>query len=112
MFSVHTMYTATKNDICSLSEKRIRLMSGAIRSNDDWITKMASPEIRAHWAREAKEQELTECEINYVFDELNHYAALHVPGSSIKLSAVENVWVSDSLIDDDTTQELKRYAAV
>ncbi|KAJ2667409.1 hypothetical protein IW148_000104 [Coemansia sp. RSA 1199] len=112
MFSVHTMYTATKNDICSLSEKRIRLVSGAIRSKDDWITKMASPEIRAHWAREAKEQELTECEINYVFDELNHYAALHVPGSSIKLSAVENVWVSDSLVDDDTTQELKRYAAV
>ncbi|KAJ2503600.1 hypothetical protein GGH96_000160 [Coemansia sp. RSA 1972] len=112
MFSNHTMYTATKNDICSLSERRIRLMSGAIRSEDNWITNMASPDIRAHWAREAKEQELTEGEIDYVFEELNHYAALHVPGSSAKLSAVENVWVSDSLVDDDTTQELKRYAAV
>ncbi|KAJ2476139.1 hypothetical protein IWW56_005078 [Coemansia sp. RSA 2131] len=32
--------------------------------------------------------------------------------SIIKLSAVDNVWVSDSLIDDDTTLELKRYVAV
>ncbi|KAJ2199590.1 hypothetical protein IW144_001471 [Coemansia sp. RSA 522] len=112
MFSDHTMYTATKNDICSLSEQRIRLMSGIIRSKDDWITNMVCPDIRAHWAREAKEQELTECEIDYVFDELKHYAALHVAGSSVKLSAVENVWVSDSLVDVDTTQELKRYAAV
>ncbi|KAJ2119234.1 hypothetical protein IW147_006036 [Coemansia sp. RSA 720] len=76
------------------------------------MTKMSSPEIRTRWTREAKEQGLTECEIDYVFDELNHYAALHVPGSSIKLSAVENVWVSDSLVDDDTTLELKRYVAV
>ncbi|KAJ1858370.1 hypothetical protein GGH12_000021 [Coemansia sp. RSA 1822] len=112
MCSDRAMYTTTNNILCTKSEQRIRFMSGAIRSKDDWITKMANPEIRAHWAREAKEQGLTEGEIDYVFDELNHYAALHVPGSSAKLSAVENVWVSDSLIDDGTTQELKQYAAV
>ncbi|KAJ2444223.1 hypothetical protein IWW46_002129, partial [Coemansia sp. RSA 2440] len=112
MFSDCAMYTVPKNILNARSEKRIRSMSGAFRGKDDWITNMASPEIRAHWTREAKEQGLTECEIDYVFDELNHYAALHVPGSSIKLSAVENVWMSDSLIDADITQELKRYVAV
>ncbi|KAJ2135423.1 hypothetical protein IW139_000689 [Coemansia sp. RSA 353] len=112
MCSDRAMYTTTNNILCTKSEQRIRFMSGAIRSKDDWITKMGSPDIRAHWAREAKDQGLTECEIDYVFDELNHYAALHVAGSSAKLGAVENVWVSDSLVDDDTTQELKRYAAV
>ncbi|KAJ2495562.1 hypothetical protein GGH96_006348, partial [Coemansia sp. RSA 1972] len=112
MFSDRAMYTVPKNILNTKSEKRIRLMSGAIRSKDNWITKMTSPEIRTRWTREAKEQGLTEREIDYVFDELNHYAALHVPGSSAKLSAVENVWVSDSLVDDDTTQELKQYAAV
>ncbi|KAJ2175113.1 hypothetical protein GGH16_000954 [Coemansia sp. RSA 560] len=112
MFSDCAMYTVPKNILNARSEKRIRSMSGAIRGKDDWITNMASPEIRAHWTREAKEQGLTECEIDYVFDELNHYAALHVSGSSIKLSAVENVWMSDSLIDADITQELKRYVAV
>ncbi|KAJ2556925.1 hypothetical protein GGH12_006265, partial [Coemansia sp. RSA 1822] len=112
MFSDRAMYIVPKNILNTKSELRIRLMSGVIRSKDAWMTKMTSPEIRTRWTREAKEQGLTECEIDYVFDELNHYAALHVPGSSIKLSAVENVWVSDSLVDDDTTLELKRYVAV
>ncbi|KAJ2654847.1 hypothetical protein IW148_006254 [Coemansia sp. RSA 1199] len=112
MFSDRAMYIVPKNILNTKSELRIRLMSGVIRSKDAWMTKMTSPEIRTRWTPEAKEQGLTECEIDYVFDELNHYAALHVPGSSIKLSTVENVWVSDSLVDDDTTLELKRYVAV
>ncbi|KAJ2346536.1 hypothetical protein GGF43_004964, partial [Coemansia sp. RSA 2618] len=111
-YSRSALYASTSNTLNTKSEQRLRLMSGAIRAKDDWITKMESPEIRARWVRESKEQGLTEREIDYVFEELAHYAALHVPGSSAKLSAVENVWVSDSLIDEDTTAELKRYAAV
>ncbi|KAJ2771901.1 hypothetical protein IWQ56_001602, partial [Coemansia nantahalensis] len=43
---------------------------------------------------------------------LAYYAAQHTPGSSLRLSAVEKVWVSDSLIDEDTAAELKRYGAI
>ncbi|KAJ2357227.1 hypothetical protein GGF43_001592, partial [Coemansia sp. RSA 2618] len=111
-YSQGALYASTYNDLNTRSESRMRLMSGAIRTKDDWIAKMDIPEIRARWVRESKEKGLTEREIDYVFEELVHYAALHVPGSSAKLSAVENVWVSDSLIDEDTTAELKRYAAV
>ncbi|KAJ2357228.1 hypothetical protein GGF43_001593 [Coemansia sp. RSA 2618] len=127
------LYAVSRNYLDTLSESRMRLMSSGIRAEDNWIANMNSPEIRARWIRESKEkcfasmespdiharwtheakaQGLTEREIDYVFEELVHYAALHVPGSSAKLSAAENVWISDSLIDEDTTTELKRYAAV
>ncbi|KAJ1846940.1 hypothetical protein H4S02_000579 [Coemansia sp. RSA 2611] len=111
-FSNGAIYASLSTTLNTKSEKRIRLMSGAIRAKDDWITKMQNPEIRLRWAREAKEQELTEREIDYVFDELVFYAALHRHGSNVKLSAVEGVWMSDSLIDEETTAELKRYAAI
>ncbi|KAJ2823677.1 hypothetical protein IWW50_003674 [Coemansia erecta] len=111
-YSRGALYAASRNRLDTRSERRMRLMSGAIRTKDDWIAKMDIPEIRDRWVHESKEQGLTELEIDYVFEELAHYAALHVPGSSARLSAVENVWVSDSLIDEATTVELKRYVAV
>ncbi|KAJ2715096.1 hypothetical protein H4R19_001390 [Coemansia spiralis] len=111
-FSPGAIYSGYQNTLNTRSEKRMRLMSGAIRAKPDWLDKMNDPEIRMRWTREAKAQDLTEQEIDYVFDELVYYASLHTPGSSLRLSAVEQVWVSDSLIDEDTTTELKRYAAI
>ncbi|KAJ2803521.1 hypothetical protein H4R20_002857 [Coemansia guatemalensis] len=111
-FGAGAIYCRSTTVLNTKSEKRIRLMSGAIRAKPDWIPKMANAVIRRRWVREAREQGLTEAEIDYVFDELAFYASLHVPGSGIMLSAVEQVWVSDTLIDDETTQELKRYAAI
>ncbi|KAJ1775385.1 hypothetical protein LPJ67_006629, partial [Coemansia sp. RSA 1938] len=55
---------------------------------------------------------LTKKEVKYMYDELEHYEELHVDGSNIRLSAVDSVWMSDSLIDADITQELKRYVVV
>ncbi|KAJ1873170.1 hypothetical protein LPJ55_002528 [Coemansia sp. RSA 990] len=106
IYSKATMQLNTK------SEQRIRRMSGAIRSKDSWMTKMMDPEIRIRWANESRAQGLTEREIDYVFEELAFYAALHVPESNVKLSAVENVWISDDLIDNSTTKELKRFAGI
>ncbi|KAJ1718956.1 hypothetical protein LPJ61_006417, partial [Coemansia biformis] len=111
-FASGAVYSCTQNILNTRSEKRMRLMSGAIRAKPDWLDKLNNPEIRARWTREAKAQELTEQEIDFVFDELAYYATLHQPGSSLRLSAVEQVWVSDSLIDEATTAELKRYAAI
>ncbi|PIA14487.1 hypothetical protein COEREDRAFT_47022 [Coemansia reversa NRRL 1564] len=111
-FGPGTIYCRFTTELNTKSEKRIRLMSGAIRAKPDWIPKMGNVVIRRRWVREAREQGLTEAEIDYVFDELAYYATLHVPESGIMLSAVERVWISDNLIDDATTQELKRYAAI
>ncbi|KAJ2161259.1 hypothetical protein GGF46_001601 [Coemansia sp. RSA 552] len=106
------IYAVHSNDLNTRSEKRIRAMSGAIRNKSEWIRKMGDQEIRLRWAQEAKEQGLTEREIDYVFDELAFYADLHQPGSGIMLSAVEQVWQSDSLIDADLAEKLKQYAAI
>ncbi|KAJ1795844.1 hypothetical protein LPJ56_005894, partial [Coemansia sp. RSA 2599] len=81
-------YTENLN---TLSERRIRSASGAIRMKPDWMTKMNDQTIRDRWTAEAVAQGLTEKEIAYLFDELEYYATLHVPGSKIFLSSVERV---------------------
>ncbi|KAJ2911065.1 hypothetical protein GGI21_000234 [Coemansia aciculifera] len=93
-------------------EQRMRHMSGTIRAKPDWMDKLNDAEAVAEWTAEAKAKELTDIELRYVLDELQYYSSLHIPGSSIRLSATEGVWISDSLIDAQTTNALKDYAAV
>ncbi|KAJ2531831.1 hypothetical protein EV175_007194, partial [Coemansia sp. RSA 1933] len=97
----------------TLSEKRIRQLCSAIRGKVDWITKMENPEIRTRWISEAKQQEpeMTDVELDYVFAELEYCASLHTSESGIRMSPVEKVWISDTLIDSSTEEEVKRYAA-
>ncbi|KAJ2887248.1 hypothetical protein H4R27_000045 [Coemansia aciculifera] len=87
-------------------------MSRDIRTKPDWIELLNDAEIRANWAAEAKAQELTDIEFEYVLDELAYYSSLHLPNGSAKLSAADGVWFSDTLIDAETTNGLKDYAAI
>ncbi|KAJ2413887.1 hypothetical protein GGI10_002758 [Coemansia sp. RSA 2530] len=64
------------------------------------------------WAAEAKAKELTDVEFTYVLDELGYYASLHSPGSNARYSAVDGVWLSDTLIHAETTDKLRDYAAI
>ncbi|KAJ2893778.1 hypothetical protein GGI21_005382, partial [Coemansia aciculifera] len=93
-------------------ERRMRQMSCTIRVNQDWMDKLNDAETVAEWAAEAEEHELTDAEFCYVLDELQYYLSLHTLYSSIRLSAADGVWFSDSLIDVQTTNALKDYAAV
>ncbi|KAJ1860159.1 hypothetical protein LPJ73_001501 [Coemansia sp. RSA 2703] len=93
-------------------ERRLRHMSGVLRTKQNWMEKLNDSDIRGRWEAEAKEQGLTDAEIAYVFDELAYYATLHTPGSGIMMSAVEQVWISDSLISEETATELLRYASI
>ncbi|KAJ1953499.1 hypothetical protein GGI12_006000, partial [Dipsacomyces acuminosporus] len=106
------IYAGNKKVLKSRSEKRIIQMSSAIRSKPQWFEKLNDKKIRRRWTKEAKAQNLTYMEIDYVFDELAYYASLRVPGSGVELSGVEGVWVSDSLVDKETLTELKDYAAI
>ncbi|KAJ2902331.1 hypothetical protein GGI21_004571, partial [Coemansia aciculifera] len=87
-------------------------MSSTIRANQDWMKKLNDVETVAEWSAEAKSKELTDVEFRYVLDELQYYSSLHIPGSSVRLSAADGVWLSGSLIDAQTTTALKDYAAV
>ncbi|KAJ2448601.1 hypothetical protein GGF42_005050, partial [Coemansia sp. RSA 2424] len=106
------MYSATVRAFNTLSEKRIRQMSSAICAKPGWIAKSQSAEICERWKAEARAQNLTDLEIDYVFAELSYYASLHGSDTSIVLSAVDGVWCSDSLVGKETTQALKDYAAI
>ncbi|KAJ2721409.1 hypothetical protein GGI07_003974 [Coemansia sp. Benny D115] len=106
------IYESRVCDLDSRSEKRIRQMTSAIRAKDQWMEKLKNPEIRNRWSEEAKQASLTDAELAYALDELDYYASLHPPGSNTFLSPVENVWYSDSLVDEDTERELKKYTAI
>ncbi|KAJ2864086.1 hypothetical protein GGH94_003166 [Coemansia aciculifera] len=96
----------------TLSERRMRQMSRDIRTKPDWIETLNNMETRANWAAEAKAQELTDVEFEYVLDELAYYSSLHLPDSDAKLSTADGVWFSNTLIDAETTNGLKEYAAI
>ncbi|KAJ2254578.1 hypothetical protein GGI13_002076 [Coemansia sp. RSA 455] len=106
------IYASAYCQLNTLSEQRIRKMSGAIRAKPDWVSKSQNAEICERWKAEAKTQNLTDLEIDYVFAELDYYASLHKSGTNIMLGAVDGVWCSDSLVDDETTKALKDYAAI
>ncbi|KAI8325752.1 hypothetical protein GQ54DRAFT_326889 [Martensiomyces pterosporus] len=105
-------YAAAVSQLKTRSEKRIMQMSAAIRVKPQWFEKMNDPEIRQRWTSEAKAQDLTDKEVAYVFDELAYYASLRVSGSGVELSGVDGVWISDALVDEETTKKLKDYAAI
>ncbi|KAJ2694199.1 hypothetical protein H4218_005727 [Coemansia sp. IMI 209128] len=87
-------------------------MSSTIRARPDWIEVIKDADTRAGWATEAKAKGVTDLELSYALDELEFYASLHSPDSNIRLSAADGVWLSDKLIDAETTKELRDYAAI
>ncbi|KAJ1946754.1 hypothetical protein GGF37_000966 [Kickxella alabastrina] len=91
-------------------ERRLRKMSGIIRSKPDWIKNISDPNTRTNWVTEARSQGLTDIETGYVLEELAYYATLHIPDSSVILSAVEQVWLSDTLVEGNTLEQLKRWS--
>ncbi|KAJ2507931.1 hypothetical protein IWW47_000869 [Coemansia sp. RSA 2052] len=90
----------------------MRQMSSTIRVKPDWIETLKDAEMCADWAAEAKAKQLTDVEFCYLLDELEYYSSLHPTGSNVRLSAADGVWLSDTLIDTETTNRLKEYAAI
>ncbi|KAJ2504651.1 hypothetical protein IWW47_002423 [Coemansia sp. RSA 2052] len=90
----------------------MRQMSNTIRAKPDWMETLKDAETCAVWAAEAKAKELTDVAFRYVLDELEYYSSLHPPGGNVGLSAADGVWFSDSLVDAETINKLKEYAAI
>ncbi|KAJ2578527.1 hypothetical protein GGH95_003403, partial [Coemansia sp. RSA 1836] len=112
LHSPGAMYCCEPEQYNTLAERRMRQLSSAIRAKPDWMETLKDAETCAVWAAEAKAKELTDVEFRYVLDELAYYSSLHPPSSNVKLSSADGVWLSDSLIDTATTNELKEYAAI
>ncbi|KAJ1671765.1 hypothetical protein GGF38_000553 [Coemansia sp. RSA 25] len=112
LFLDGAMYCCEPERLNTLVERRMRQMSSTIRVKPDWIETLKDAETCADWAAEAKAKQLTDVEFCYLLDELEYYSSLHPTGSNVRLSAADGVWLSDMLIDTETTNRLKEYAAI
>jgi len=86
--------------------------SAHIRAKPGWFDKMNDAGIVAKWTQEAVAQGLTEAQARYVLDELAHYAALRDGRTGIEVSAVDGVWQSDTLVDDELRSRLREAVRV
>ncbi|MGY5035974.1 DUF4246 domain-containing protein [Streptomyces sp. 900116325] len=86
--------------------------SAHIRSKPDWFAKMKDSEIVARWTQEAADQGMTEAQIRYVLAELAYYAELRDRRTGIEVSAVDGVWQSDALVDDELRSRLRAAVRV
>ncbi|KAJ2258438.1 hypothetical protein GGI13_000611 [Coemansia sp. RSA 455] len=112
LFRCCAIYYCRAGPIDALVERQMRQMSSDIRSQLDWMETINDADTRTGWAAEAKAKGLTDVELAYVLDELAYYASLHPPGSNARLSAADNVWFCDVLVDAQTTNKLKDYEAI
>ncbi|MFE9017925.1 DUF4246 domain-containing protein [Streptomyces sp. NPDC007808] len=91
----------------TLRELQMMQCSAVIRAKPGWFEKMNDEDVVARWTQEAVAQVLTEAQVRYVLAELQHYAALRDGRTGIEVSAVDGVWQSDTLIDDDLRSRLR-----
>ncbi|MVU83485.1 DUF4246 family protein [Nocardia sp. ET3-3] len=96
----------------TLRELQMMQMSAQIRAKPQWFVKMRDAGLVAKWTTEASEQGLTEAQIRYVLAELAHYADLRDEHTGIEVAAVDGVWQSDSLIDDELKSRLRAAVRV
>ncbi|MFI8529506.1 DUF4246 domain-containing protein [Streptomyces aquilus] len=91
----------------TLRELAMMECSAQIRAKPRWFDKMNDAGIVAKWTREAIAQGLTAAQVAYVLAELRHYAALRDARTGIEVSAVDGVWQSDTLVDDELGARLR-----
>ncbi|VDB86904.1 unnamed protein product [Peniophora sp. CBMAI 1063] len=95
------------------NERNMCALSAVLRSKPEWWTKFTDSTIRSRWKSEAigapvpyGEISLKKDEVEYVLDELAHYAALRDPTTGIEVSIAARIWQSDTLVDESLRDEL------
>ncbi|MFJ8693830.1 DUF4246 domain-containing protein [Streptomyces roseolilacinus] len=96
----------------TLRELQMMQCSAHIRAKPGWFDKMNDAGIVTRWTQEAVAQGLTEAQVRYVLAELVHYAALRDGRTGVEVSAVDGVWQSDTLVDDELRSRLREAVRV
>ncbi|MEU8502122.1 DUF4246 domain-containing protein [Streptomyces lavendulae] len=91
----------------TLRELEMMECSAHIRAKPGWFEKMHDAGIVARWRQEAVAQGLTEAQVRYVLAELGYYAGLRDGRTGIEVSAVDGVWQSDTLVDEQLRSRLR-----
>ncbi|KAJ2077012.1 hypothetical protein GGI09_008298, partial [Coemansia sp. S100] len=111
-FPPGAIYRSSRKLMDTIYERRMREMSSTIRSKPGWMEAFNGKVTCLSWADEASAKELTDVEFCYVLDELRYYKSLSPPGSNIRLSAADGVWISDTLIDAEIMKKLREHATI
>ncbi len=96
----------------TLRELEMIACSAQVRAKSGWFEKMHDASIVAKWTEEALAQGLTEAQVRYVLAELAHYAALRDESTGVEVSAVDGVWQSDTLVDEELGARLRAAVRV
>ncbi|MGW6732388.1 DUF4246 domain-containing protein [Streptomyces sp. NPDC055013] len=96
----------------TLRELQMMQCSAHIRAKPGWFDKMNDADIVARWTKEAVAQGLTEAQVRYVLAELAYYAAMRDGRTGVEVSAVDGVWQSDALIDNELRSRLREAVRV
>ncbi|KAJ2745105.1 hypothetical protein GGI20_002438 [Coemansia sp. BCRC 34301] len=93
-------------------ELRMLRASASIRSEPKWDEQLDGEDKRQEWATRVKGSfELTDREVDYVFEELKYYALLKKNGNDgEELGPVDDVWVASAANDSELAKEFKRNA--
>ncbi|KAJ2043631.1 hypothetical protein GGI08_007350, partial [Coemansia sp. S2] len=111
-FPPGAIYHSSRKLMDTIYERRMREVSSTIRSKPGWMEAFNGKVTCLSWADEANDKELTDVEFCYVLDELRYYKSLSPPGSNIRLSAADGVWISDTLIDAEIMKKLREHATI
>ncbi|KAJ2425009.1 hypothetical protein GGF41_002585, partial [Coemansia sp. RSA 2531] len=101
-FPPGAIYNSSQKLMDTIYERRMRLMSSAIRSQPDWMDALNSKEACLSWAVEAKAKGLTSDEFNNVLDDLRYYEYLALPDSNIRRDLANSICILDMPIDAET----------
>jgi hypothetical protein len=98
------VYNEITNQFKCKQEINMIALSRAIRQKKNWPEKLKNPEIVKKWRNDANPLVFTASELDYIFDELNHYASRIQ--ENMHPSLIEKIWQSDNLISNDLKFDL------
>ncbi|KAJ2834301.1 hypothetical protein GGI24_000451 [Coemansia furcata] len=114
MFSDKALYETYILEPKTRVEMRMIKASTFIRSTPEWADRLNDEEKCLEWTTQVMGTfNLTDKEVEYVFDELKYYALLKENGvAGEELGAIDNVWITNAASDCELADEFKRNAAV
>ncbi|KAJ2057814.1 hypothetical protein GGI17_005429 [Coemansia sp. S146] len=107
LYEVHAVDPKTRVELCMLKA------SAFIRSAPEWADQLNDEEKCQEWTTQVKDTfNLTDKEIEYVFEELKYYALLKENGvGGEELGAIDNLWTINAASNCELAEEFKRNSA-
>ncbi|KAJ2834302.1 hypothetical protein GGI24_000452 [Coemansia furcata] len=114
LFSTKALYEAHRIEPKTLVELRMIKASAFIRSTPEWAEQLNDEEKCLEWTTQVMGTfNLTDKEVEYVFDELKYYVLLKENGvAGEELGAIDYMWITNAGSNCELADEFKHNSAV